>query len=401
METCMNLKPRARPALASVCLMAALLTFGTTATAFGDQWYLGLGGGASLLEPKVASGAADDDDNVGTLGSVIVGRDLDFRSSVEMQIRSLGSAGFENNADVDYLSLDGALLYRLFDSRGRGARARGFGASLYGRFALGYITRDADVALRGENAVNFGAGAGVEVYLGQILSLRAEGNYHDNDASSATLALVARFGGRRRGPLPPLPDDLPLIEPEPKTAADTSDEQLDEDGVTMMPGNDSPLLIGIESDLPPGAARNRDTDGDGVDDAADRCDNSTPGYPVRDDGCALFNGVLKGLDFATGTDQLEPGADEQLDRLAKLLDTYPDASVSIFAHTDNSGSEAEQTSLTRSRLLVIGRGLIDRGVSAKRLNLRSFGGSRPLHDNSTPEGRERNNRIEILEHPPE
>ena len=57
----------------------------------------------------------------------------------------------------------------------------------------------------------------------------------------------------------------------------------------------------------------------------------------------------------------------------------------------------EQAILTRARLRTVGTYLVGRGVSANRLVLRSFGGSRPIADNATEAGRERNNRIEVLE----
>ncbi len=73
--------------------------------------------------------------------------------------------------------------------------------------------------------------------------------------------------------------------------------------------------------------------------------------------------------------------------------------IELVAHTDNLGTEAEQSELTRQRLRSIGVYLVRHGISQDRLLLRSYGGSRPVFDNSTTEGRRRNNRIEVFENP--
>ena len=133
-------------------------------------------------------------------------------------------------------------------------------------------------------------------------------------------------------------------------------------------------------------------------DAGDVCPGSARGFPVRENGCALLDGVLSGLRFVPGTAELAPGALEQLDYLAELLESYPLARVELRAHTDDAGSVREQSILTRERLRTVGTYLVQRrGIRSNRLVLRSFGGTRPLYDNLSDADRERNNRIEIVE----
>jgi OOP family OmpA-OmpF porin len=146
------------------------------------------------------------------------------------------------------------------------------------------------------------------------------------------------------------------------------------------------------------AANIIDNDGDGIPNTLDKCTDSQAGYPVRDNGCPLFDGVLSGVKFVDGTSELLAGATVQLDYLANLLKEYPDARVELLAHTDSRGDVREQSILTRARLRTVGTYLIGQGISANTMILRSFGGSRPLYDNATAEGRQRNNRIEVIEH---
>ena len=140
-----------------------------------------------------------------------------------------------------------------------------------------------------------------------------------------------------------------------------------------------------------------DVDADGVPDIEDICLRSPAGYPVKSNGCALLDGVLTGVRFEDGTADMVSGATEQLDFLANLLEEFPDARIELHAHSDNRGSVRDQAILTRARLRTVGTYLVSRNIRANRLVLRSFGGSRPLFDNSIAEGRANNNRIEVVE----
>ena len=78
---------------------------------------------------------------------------------------------------------------------------------------------------------------------------------------------------------------------------------------------------------------------------------------------------------------------------------FPESRIQLLAHTDSIGNRVDQANITRSRLRVIGSYLVRKGVSARRMVLRSLGGESPLYDNQTASGRTANNRIEVLEQP--
>ena len=192
--------PSARARLRAVARAVApclVLAFGAgEVRALDDQWYVGLGGSASLLYPDSAEAGFEAEDELVPGATLFVGRDLDERSSAQLQLRLLGEAEFEGGETVDYLGGDASVLYRFFDTRDTARPGTVLGLSLYGRFGLGFLTRDSDVTLENDPGVHFGAGAGVEAYLTRHVALRAEGVYHDTDASSLALSLVTRFGGR-------------------------------------------------------------------------------------------------------------------------------------------------------------------------------------------------------------
>jgi len=107
--------------------------------------------------------------------------------------------------------------------------------------------------------------------------------------------------------------------------------------------------------------------------------------------------VLSGVTFVGKTAVLETTSAVQLDYLADLLQRYPAAGIQLLAHTDSTGTTVEQATLTRSRLKTVGTYLVQRGISARRMTLRSLGSESPRFDNATEAGRSANNRIEILE----
>ena len=393
---------------ASLCVLPI-----TSALAVNDQWYIGIGGGASLLEPNPVDSNVEVDEGQSTLGTLFVGKDIDERSSIQLQLYALGEATLDNSDAVDYNALDASILYRLFDSRDVSLRRGGPSVSMFGRFALGHVDRNTDIPLKNDTNVYFGLGAGVEALLTRNIALRAEGMYHESDVGSFSLSLVTRFGGTQRPivrpparPSVPQEKTLKPAEPEVPAAPKAPPVPATPEAPAVAATPKAPAVPKAPAAQPqteapksaPVVTGNTDSDGDGVLNGDDRCPSSTPNYPVRGDGCALLDGIMSNIKFVSGTADLMPASNEQLDFLVNVLAQYPAARIQLLAHTDNTGTKQSQSILTRARLKTVGLYLVSKGVSASRLQLRSFGGSRPAYDNATAEGRELNNRIEVLEY---
>jgi len=365
----------------------------SNAHALGDQWYIGIGGSGTFLQPNPEDNTLDITESQGVGGNVFFGVDLDDRSSAQLTFYSLGEAEIDNSETLPYQAVDGSILYRIYDSKDGRISRSAVSLALYGRFALGFINRDTDIELENDAAVYFGAGGGAELFLTRNLSLRAEALYHDRDAASASFQLVARFGGRGAGPVPRVPRPEPPA--PPVTASPLPNVPAVPQAPAVAPAPQAPPSPPVA--VVPAPSNFADADGDTVADNLDQCPGSTAGFPVRATGCALLDGVLSGIKFTPGTSQLIPGATNQLDFLANVLTRYPQARVELHAHADDRGTVRDQAILTRARLREIGTYLVQRGVRSNRLVLRSFGGTRPLYNNGTPQGRENNNRIEVLE----
>ena len=109
----------------------------------------------------------------------------------------------------------------------------------------------------------------------------------------------------------------------------------------------------------------------------------------------MFNGVIEGVNFLSGSDTLTDLARATLDEVVGTLDGFPDIRLSIEAHTDSRGAESANLALSRTRALSVVRYLIAQGISIDRLQARAYGEARPIADNSTEDGRLLNRRVEF------
>jgi OmpA-OmpF porin, OOP family len=117
---------------------------------------------------------------------------------------------------------------------------------------------------------------------------------------------------------------------------------------------------------------------------------AVPPAPTPDHGCAdaLESDVL----FATDSAELTPEGRALLDRLAPC---WSHGRFEIEGHTDSTGTDAINQPLSERRAQAIRDQLVKDGVDPSALTAKGYGSSRPLADNSTPEGRAKNRRVEF------
>ena len=106
--------------------------------------------------------------------------------------------------------------------------------------------------------------------------------------------------------------------------------------------------------------------------------------------------TLGDVAFEAGKASLQPSATTAIDRLAQLLAVYPERSVRIEGHTDSAGDDAANQVLSERRANAVRDALLTRGVDAARVEAVGYGEARPIADNGTPGGRQKNRRIEIV-----
>jgi outer membrane protein OmpA-like peptidoglycan-associated protein len=105
--------------------------------------------------------------------------------------------------------------------------------------------------------------------------------------------------------------------------------------------------------------------------------------------------VLRGVQFDLDKADIRPDAAVILDEAASLLSANPGTQVAVGGHTDSSGSDAYNQSLSERRAASVRDYLASKGVDASRLSTAGFGESQPVADNATAEGRALNRRVEL------
>jgi outer membrane protein OmpA-like peptidoglycan-associated protein len=85
-----------------------------------------------------------------------------------------------------------------------------------------------------------------------------------------------------------------------------------------------------------------------------------------------------------------------LPRIAPVLKRHPEARLQILAYTSSTDSEMYNLRLTIQRADAVMEQLRREGIEAARMGADGRGETEPIADNATPEGRARNQRVEIL-----
>lgn len=156
----------------------------------------------------------------------------------------------------------------------------------------------------------------------------------------------------------------------------------------------------------PGPAENKgcpwaDTDGDGVWDKDDRCP-LTPGDPmnfgcpvIKTEEAAILKTAFENLEFETGKAVIRANSFTSLNELAKLLNDKPEWKLHIAGHTDNVGNDESNMRLSKDRAESTAKYLQGKGIAPSRFIVVWFGETTPIADNGTPEGRQKNRRVEM------
>lgn len=105
--------------------------------------------------------------------------------------------------------------------------------------------------------------------------------------------------------------------------------------------------------------------------------------------------VLNNIFFDVNRFELKPQSMTELNRVVELLNDNPRITILISGHTDNTGRDADNLTLSHNRAKAVVDYLISRGIDASRLQHKGFGASRPVSDNATEEGKSANRRTEL------
>ena len=119
------------------------------------------------------------------------------------------------------------------------------------------------------------------------------------------------------------------------------------------------------------------------------------GVSVARNGDNITLNMPGNVTFATDSSDLSPAFFNVLNSVGKVLVEYEQTVVEVAGHTDSTGSEVYNQSLSERRATSVSRYLSGQGVIDQRLITLGMGEARPIADNSSAPGRQANRRVEI------
>ena len=98
--------------------------------------------------------------------------------------------------------------------------------------------------------------------------------------------------------------------------------------------------------------------------------------------------------FDVGKAELRPGAEAVLEKLAQVIQKNRSLQFEIGGHTDDTGNDASNQSLSELRAQNVYNALIAKNLTPAQLSWKGYGESKPQASNATEEGRQKNRRVE-------
>ncbi len=114
---------------------------------------------------------------------------------------------------------------------------------------------------------------------------------------------------------------------------------------------------------------------------------------VREDVLKLT--MQNEVSFAVDSARIKPGFEPTLQKVGKIMYRYPETRIRVVGHTDSTGSDAYNQTLSQKRADAVAAYLRAEGVSSQRLNTEGRGESEPRFSNDSADGRAANRRVEL------
>ena len=107
--------------------------------------------------------------------------------------------------------------------------------------------------------------------------------------------------------------------------------------------------------------------------------------------------ATQGILFDFNSDRIKPESTPTLREIGEMLQDHDDMSLLIEGHTDAEGEDSYNQELSERRAQAVVKYLVaEYGIDGSRLAAEGFGETMPAADNTTPEGRQQNRRVELV-----
>ncbi len=321
---------------------------------FTRRAYIGIGGGATMLEPRTPNDSLTVSSNSSSGFHIVGGYDFSSRLSAELYYADLGSADIaflgSDIGDIKYQVFGLSAIGYLYNSRtGFQARSQGSGMgtregfSVFSRVGLGGINAESDLDYKVNNRTHLALGLGAEYGFRNGFAVRGEYRALDTDQHYGSVSLVKRFGKVKTVVIPAAVAALPAAVSTPE--------------VNAVPELEQPEVV-----------------------------ENTP-------QATNFTGVPT-VNFAFDKSDISAAAANKLDEVAVVLGSS-NTNIMLEGHTDWIASESYNQQLSIDRAESVRRYLEDRGIDRARMSVRGYGETRPIAVNDTAEGRASNRRVDI------
>jgi outer membrane protein OmpA-like peptidoglycan-associated protein len=100
--------------------------------------------------------------------------------------------------------------------------------------------------------------------------------------------------------------------------------------------------------------------------------------------------------FSVNSSSLNSGSQQTLEEAARVFLEYPKTAIIAQGHTDASGGEQYNQSLSEQRARSVASYLVSNGVDSTRISALGYGEQNPVASNDTADGRARNRRVDLL-----
>ncbi len=119
------------------------------------------------------------------------------------------------------------------------------------------------------------------------------------------------------------------------------------------------------------------------------------GVSVTRNGNNITLNMPGNITFKTDSADLRPDFFDVLNSVSLVLKEFDKTLLEVAGHTDSTGSDAHNQTLSEQRASTVATYLGSKGVNSQRIITVGAGESHPIASNDTPEGRQANRRVEL------
>lgn len=137
--------------------------------------------------------------------------------------------------------------------------------------------------------------------------------------------------------------------------------------------------------------------GSRMDKQAKKIEQEIPGAEVErvGEGINVTFDEASGVYFDSEKYNLNAKSQETLNKLAGIFKEYPNTNILVEGHTDNTGSDSYNLTLSKNRAQAVTNYMVSNGLDKGRFDTKWYGEAQPKYDNTTAEGRSKNRRVEL------